>query len=131
MTTPTQVVQSFFEAFGKGDINIVLSLIAENADWKIPGADYVPIAGQRHGREEIKTFFGQLAANLEPQAFTIYQIIAQEEHVMVLGYFKYRAKPTQKLFESDFALHIVVRDGKVSSYHMFEDTYNVALAFEA
>jgi ketosteroid isomerase-like protein len=131
MTTPTQIVQSFFEAFGKGDINTVLSLIAEDAEWKIPGADYVPIAGQRHGREQIKAFFGQLAANLEPQAFNIYQMIAQDEHVIVLGYFKYRAKPTQKAFESDFALHIVVRNGKVSSYHIFEDTYNVALAFKA
>jgi len=44
-----QVVKDFFAAIGSGDKQRVLSLVAEDIEWIVPGEDW-PLAGTYRGR---------------------------------------------------------------------------------
>ena len=46
-----RVVQSIFEAFGRGDVPGVLEYVAADAVWDAPGPAAVPFYGERRGHE--------------------------------------------------------------------------------
>lgn len=53
------IVKKFYEAYGKGDLDAIRSLLAPNVVWYIPG--HHPLAGYKHGADEVFAFFQQLA----------------------------------------------------------------------
>jgi uncharacterized protein len=77
------VVQSAYEAFGRGDIPAVLEAFAPDIQWHIPGRN--PLAGTYKGHDEVVGFFTQLGErsggtfNLE-----INDWLASDQHVVVL-----------------------------------------------
>jgi uncharacterized protein len=77
------VVQTAYEAFGRGDIPGVLETFAPDIQWHIPGRN--PLAGTYKGHEEVVGFFTQLMErsggtfNLEVNDW-----LASDHHVVVL-----------------------------------------------
>ena len=55
-----QLAQSAYEAFGRGDIEAVLSHMAEDVAWHVP--DVVPHGRTASGRGEVAEFFKNLVA---------------------------------------------------------------------
>ena len=53
-----KVVQDFFAAYGKGDLDGIAAVMDENVQWHIPGRH--PLSGTKNGRDEVLAFFGQL-----------------------------------------------------------------------
>jgi ketosteroid isomerase-like protein len=56
-------------------------------------------------------------------------MLADSETVAVLGYMKCLAKPTGKIYESDFVHIIVIRDREIVKFQEFFDTYIAGEAF--
>jgi ketosteroid isomerase-like protein len=125
------IVQRFFDTFGRGDIPALLELLTDDIDWKVQGSPEVPWTGQRRGRAQVEQFFSALATSAEVQDFQIHSRLIQDQHAVVLGFFKWRVKQTQRTFEGDWAIHLVVRDTTIAQYQMFENSYAVAQAFRA
>lgn len=82
-TEDLSVIQTAYEAFGRGDIPAVLNGFAPDIQWHVPGRN--PIAGTYKGHDEVVGFFTQLMErsggtfNLE-----IDDWLASDEHVVVL-----------------------------------------------
>ena len=55
-----KVVQGFFGAYGKGDMEGLKSFVAEDVEWHIPGQH--KLAGTKRGIKEFTDFFAQLGA---------------------------------------------------------------------
>lgn len=53
-----KVVQGFFGAYGKGDMEGLKSFVAEDVEWHIPGRH--KLAGTKRGIKEFTDFFAQL-----------------------------------------------------------------------
>lgn len=53
-----KVVQGFFGAYGKGEIESLKQFVAEDVEWHIPGRHQ--LAGTKRGINEFVTFFNQL-----------------------------------------------------------------------
>ncbi|WP_448552292.1 nuclear transport factor 2 family protein [Thalassotalea montiporae] len=53
-----QVVQGFFAAYAKGDLEAIKAFVAEDVEWHIPGRH--KLAGTKRGIAEFTEFFGQL-----------------------------------------------------------------------
>lgn len=70
------------EAFRQGDLDTVVSLIAEDVVWHVPG-DH-PLAGEYVGRERVLEFL----ASLPPLGFTIreHDVFANDEHLCALSF---------------------------------------------
>ena len=124
-----RVVQTVFEAFGRGDIPGVLELVAEDAVWDAPGPQVVPFYGERRGREGAREFFVRLGSNVDFESFEVGEFIAEGENVVVTGRERGRAKTTGKTYQMAWVLLFKVRGGKVAHFHCYDNTDAVAEAF--
>ena len=124
-----RVVQSLFEAFGRGDIPGVLGLVSEDARWDAPGPAAVPFYGERRGHEGATEFFQQLGSNVDFEVFEVKELIAEGDSVVVTGRERGRVKSSGKTYEQDWVLLFKVRGGKVTHFHCYDNTSAVAEAF--
>ncbi|AVH21580.1 nuclear transport factor 2 family protein [Nocardia cyriacigeorgica] len=125
-----EVVDEFFTNFGAGDVRALLDQFADEVDFRVNGAAHVPWAGERSSRAEIEEFFSIFPQVLTaPESFDITGKLAQGDDVVVFATCVFGVKATGKKFTNSYALHFTITDGKISRYHMYEDSHAIAEAF--
>lgn len=117
-----EIVKRGYEAFGRGDINGLLALCAENIEWVTPGPPEMPTAGTRRGREQVALFFKALDEVFEIQRFEPKQFIAQGGQVVVLGDDTAKVKATGKVLTEQWAHAFTIRDGQIAAFREYIDT---------
>ena len=121
-----QIVKDFFAAIDSGDEDALLTLVAEDIEWIIPGEDW-PLAGTYRGHaglaDLLETASKSIETSTEPREF-----VAQGDRVLVVGFARGRIKATNKTFEDDWIFAITVRDGKLTSIREYVDTQALARA---
>ena len=121
-----QTVKDFFAALGRGDREGLLTLVAEDIEWIIPGEDW-PLAGTRHGHaglaDLLETASQTVETSTEPREF-----VAQEDRVLVSGFARGKIKATNRTFEDDWVFAITVRDGRLTRIREYIDTQALARA---
>lgn len=125
----TQIVKQAYDNFKSGDIEAVLSLVSEDADWRLPKVENMPQTGQRRGLEQITEFFSLLAETQEFSEFEPREFVAQGDRVVALGHYAWKAKETGRSFESDFVHVFTVRNSKITGFDEYFDTATAAAAF--
>jgi ketosteroid isomerase-like protein len=130
--TNSDIVRRGYEAFGRGDLDTLLSLFDENIDWMTPGPPELPTAGRRRGRQEVAGFFKALGDSFEVQRFEPKEYIEQGDRVVVLGEEIISVKGTtgQRL-ELMWAHVFELRDGKIVRFREYGDTGPAVAAFNA
>ena len=126
------VVASYFEAFGRGDMEAVLSHFHPNC--KIVSVrDTSRVKGQLHGSntglEEAQTFLSNIARLFETESFEVKSLMEAEDHVVYAhGSFAHKVKATGNLFYSDWVQRCVIAEGKIKEYRFYEDSaaYEIA-----
>jgi ketosteroid isomerase-like protein len=125
-----RVVQSIFEAFGRGDVPGVLAHLAEDVEWRAPGPSAVPYLGERRGHGGATEFFVQLGTNVDFESFAPGAFVAEGDRVVALGRERGRVKATGKTFDNEWALVFTFGGGgKVTNFQLYENTAAVAEAF--
>ena len=78
-----ELIQSGYEAFGKGDIPAVLAAFSPDIAWHVPGRSM--ISGDYRGHDEVVGFFGKLQ-ELSGGTFQleIHDFLASDDHVVAL-----------------------------------------------
>lgn len=125
------VVRKGYDAFGRGDMETLLSLFDENIEWVSPGPPELPTAGRRTGRQQVAEFFSKVNEVFEIQRFEPKTFVAQGDRVVVLGEDTSRIKATGKVVDSEWAHVFVIRGGRVASFHEYGDTAAVVLELQA
>jgi len=126
-----EIVKRGYAAFGRGDINGLVALCAEDVEWASPGPSEMPTAGIRRGRQEVAQFFNAVDQLFEIQRFEPTQFIAQGQHVVVLGGDTAKVKATGKVLTEEWAHAFIVRDGKIASFREYIDTAAVVAELRA
>lgn len=116
------VVRRGYDAFGRGDIPGLLTLLDPQVSWTTPGPADLPTAGARSGHAAVNTFFQNLASTGDILRFEPKEFIAQGDHVVVLGDDTTRVKATGKTVEFRWAHVFTLREGKVVSFEEIGDT---------
>ena len=117
-----EVVRRGYEAFGRGDIQALLDMLADDVEWVSPGPPELPTAGNRRGRQQVAQFFQAVDQIFEIQQFEPKAFVAQGDRVVVLGTDTARIKATGKVITDDWAHAFTVRDGKIVRMQEFIDT---------
>lgn len=132
MGTPEslQLVKDGYAAFARGDLQGLLSLMAEDVDWHIPGAG-LPIAGTYRGRAGVSSFFQKLAAETDILEFQPREFIADGDRVLVTGWERVKVKATNRSIELDWIMSFTIRDGQVAVFREYTDTKALADAYES
>jgi uncharacterized protein len=130
MNKNIEILQKLYLSFSKRDIGAILEILSEDVEWSEPANPFNPCGGIRKGHAGFLEWLniGKDAEDilvLEPKRF-----LADYDSVAVIGYSKVLAKPTGKIYESDFMHHAVIKDGKISKFQEFFDTYIAGEAFK-
>lgn len=116
MSTPTQVVQQAYAAFGRGDIDAILGMLTDDIEWRFLASEGVPSAGRFSGKRQVQQWFGRLAETDEILKFEPREFLEGPNHVTVLGWEQTRPRPKGRVFESEWVHVFTFRDGKVSRW---------------
>ena len=117
-----EIVRRGYEAFGRGDMETLLSFFDEDIVWSSPGPSDLPTAGIRRGRQEVVNFFHDLNELYDIQRFEPKTFVAKDDLVVVLGEDTHRIKATGKILDAEWAHVFTVRDGKIVSFREYLDT---------
>jgi len=124
-----QIVKDFFAAMGSGDKQRLLSLVAEDIEWIIPGEDW-PLAGTLRGHAELTDVLQKASEKVETSFPEPPEFMAQGDRVLVVGFATGKIKATNKTFEDHWVFAITVRNGKVTMIREYIDTQALARASE-
>jgi ketosteroid isomerase-like protein len=123
----SQVVKDFFAAIGSGDKQRLLSLVAEDIEWIIPGKDW-PLAGTHRGHAGLAAVLQKASEEIEMTYPEPPEFVAQGDRIMVVGVATGKIKATNKPFKDDWVFDITVRNGKVTNIREYIDTQALARA---
>ena len=124
-----QIVKDFFAAMGSRDKQALLSLIAEDIEWIVPGEDW-PLAGTHRGHAGLENLLQRANETVETSYPEPPEFIAQGDRVLVVGFATGRIKATKRAFKDDWVFDITVRNGKVTKIREYIDTQALARASE-
>ncbi len=129
-TTNTQIVQTTYEKFGSGDLEGLLSFLAENISWTTPVVQNSPLGGNRAGLAAVREFFTLLPAHENMTVFEPREFIAQGDKVAVLGSFTATVISTGRTYSSEWVHIFTLSDGKITDFLELFDTAAAEKAFQ-
>jgi ketosteroid isomerase-like protein len=129
MMTPTELAEQFLKLFGSGDLDGIAAQMASNVVIKVQGSPEVPWTGIRKGPTGAKDFLQKITSLLTPKAFAVYGIVADEKEAYVHGAFEMTVNSTDRSFKSDFVMRITAREGQITGYEIFEDSFAIERGF--
>jgi ketosteroid isomerase-like protein len=121
-TSPLDVVQAVYQAFGQGDLPALLSRLQADVQWQFVGDRRAPYTGRAQGHEAVAHWFGDVAKADAIQAFEPRRFLAGPDHVTVIGWERTAAQPGGKVFECEWVHVWQLRDGKVASFYGILDS---------
>ncbi len=126
------LVQSLYDAFGRGDIGFIVDAAIPDIHWEVAGRheDY-PLFGVFHGRAGVQEFFATIGQHQDLVEFAPKEFYAAADKVFVLGRDSWTVRKTGKRVATDWVHVFTVGDGKVHRFHEFCDTAQYALAYGA
>lgn len=123
-------VMAFMGAMGKGDMDTVKALMADDMVWQNEGDKSLPWIGPWSGKEDILTFLGLFGENFQTTAWENTDAFASGDTVAVFGNMNgITTKSGKEIGDFTFALRAKVRDGKVVLWNWFEDSFAVSQAY--
>lgn len=122
MNNSIELVQSLFAAFGSGDIEFILSHIADGASWVAPGPAAIPNAGHYTGPAGVADFFHKLGDSETVTRFEPREFLANGDTVVALGHEECQSRKTGKTATTNWAMRFRIAGDKVIEWESYYDT---------
>ncbi|GIG64336.1 nuclear transport factor 2 family protein [Phytomonospora endophytica] len=128
------VLTAFLTDLGAEDFDAVGGHFAETVDWKVnwPEREHpaTPWIRARSTPADAADNFRVIAAHhiRDKAGFELDRILVDGDDAVVLGVTRQTSRATGKSFAAMVAVHMTVTDGKISRYHVYEDSLAVAEA---
>lgn len=124
-----EIMKEAYDAFGRGDIEAVMSVEAPDTELEIAGPTSIPWAGSYRGHDGARTYFAAIGAEADFEVFDPHTFVAQGDQVVVLGFERVRARSTGRVYEDHWVHAFTLADGKIIRFREYCDTATVAAAF--
>lgn len=123
------IVKKLYEAFSRKDIGSILSLLSPDVEWGEPENPYNPAGGTRYGHKGFMEWIDIGREAEEILKLDPYRFLSDDNSVAVIGYVKCLAKPTGKIYETEFVHLVTLKNGLIIQFKEFFDTYAAGEAF--
>lgn len=123
------VVLAFIEAINRGDASALRDLLAEDAEWTMPGN--LPISGTYRGRDAIFTdFLARNMQGLEPGSVRIeVRSLVAEGSIASVEWLHTSRTAAGQPYRNDYSNVFEVRDGRIVRVREYVDTQRVQETF--
>lgn len=118
--TPLQTVESVYSAFGRGDTQAIVDMVAPNAIWR--QSPMLPWGGDFRGPEGAKEFFAKLLESTEPIAFVADENVVLGNEVFTFGSYSAKGRASGKTGTAKLAFRWKVDNGRIVSYDSYVDS---------
>ncbi len=123
-------VMAFMGAMGAGEMEKMMSLMADDMVWHNEGDESLPWIGPWEGKEAILAFLPVFNENFQTTEWNNTDAFASGDTVAVFGTMNGTlTKSGKETGEFTFALRAKVRDGQVVLWNWFEDSFAVSQAY--
>lgn len=127
--SPAQTVQRLFPLLAEGRSAEAAALFADSVSFSIPHPPGIPWVPEVDSAEGMRTFFELLGTHVQGKEFDLHRTIAEGDDVVLIGRMVSEVRKTGRTIDTAFVLHTTVQDGRITRYHLYEDTYAVARAY--
>ncbi len=128
-----ELVKNIFPAISKGDVDTVLSVLADNVDWQSPATNAIgePIswAKPRKSRDEVKAFFKELYEKVKILEMKPISFAAHDDRVFVEGTLRGIVNSTGREYSFDWLMVLTLKNGKCVRMRNYYDTAATSRAF--
>jgi len=125
------LVQSAYRAFAARDIDALFGLLHEDVIWGEAPNPLIPSAGMRFGVEGVMEWLRIGKETETILAFEPVRFLADGDTVVVIGWTTIEARPTGKVYDTDFVHVVTVAGGRIARFQEFFDTWAAAEAFRS
>jgi ketosteroid isomerase-like protein len=103
--TAQETVKLMYDAFGVGNIPLVLEQLGENFTWQDPcDPAIIPYGGKFHGKSGMTDFFNGLGGSTDTILWEVNDYVSEDNKVVALGKHGIRCKKTGKEAFVDWAM---------------------------
>lgn len=128
--TAAEATRAFYELFGAGNIEEALERFVDaNAVLENPLPAPIPFGGRFDGRQGFGAYLQAIFSAIEMEQFTVDEILAEGDRVVVLGRETSRVRSTDTRYTMSWVHVLTVRNGRVQHLREFNDTAAMAAAF--
>ena len=138
MTTEQEnlkVIKQMFTAFDQGNFPAAMDTYAEDVDFQSPATrtmqPEMPWSKPRHSRQEVASFFKELAERANLGKMETLWFTAQDDRVVVEGRNRGTAKSTGRSYEHDWIMVFTLHNGKIVRSRHYYDTADIVNAFRS
>ena len=124
-----EIVRHLYAAFAERRIDAILAVLSPEVEWGEPDNPHNPAAGVHRGHDGFLEWADIGRRSEEILALEPRKMLVDEDSVAVVGFTRCRALTTGKVYDTDFVHLITLRDGKVTKFQEFFDTYAAGEAF--
>jgi ketosteroid isomerase-like protein len=111
-----QTIEELYNAFGRGDLNAVLNVLAEDVVWQHPRPADIPWGGEHHGCDAVAQFFIATNQHVNVEQFSPEQFVVQDDQVIVFG---------GRVYRTDWTHVFRLLDGRIVSFREYTDTATI------
>jgi len=97
MAANSDTVRRGYEAFGRGDFDGALDLLADDFEWQGPESQRVPGSGTHRGKDQVRQLWQEFGSAFDELRVEPDEFIEGEETVTVLGHTSGRAQSDFKV----------------------------------
>jgi uncharacterized protein len=116
-----KTIQDLYAAFGRGDVDFIVSKLAYGVRWVSHFESIVPWSGDFSGKERIPKFFEAIFQSVDVEAFEPKEWVSDGDVVVSLGEFGCRVRATGKRSRTRWVFIWKFHEGKIASYEQFHD----------
>jgi uncharacterized protein len=122
MNDNIELTKRAYAALDEDDIAGFLQFAHPQIEWRYPDTEEVEFKGTWRGHEGVERFMETHDQAEEILELTTNQFVAQDDRVVVLGFYRGRAKSTGKEWQTDFAHVLTFAEGKIRRFQALFDT---------
>lgn len=113
-----EIARKGYAAFESGDVQAVMDLFADDIVWHIFGKS--PLAGDYRGKPAVMELFGRYLGMLDSQQTEVHDIVANDQHTVVMGTVTLKRKGTTLESKVTDVIH-PDSEGRVKEFWRFSD----------
>lgn len=121
-----ETVKELYDAYGRGDVERLTTLLYEDIDWVIYGPiEIFSFAGSRHGRTSVLRVIGEIAEAYSLEDYTTEVVVVEGDRAAVMSDVSFKQLATGRTIRFRVANFLRIQNGQLIEFREFSDSFDL------